>query len=106
MDLGFDEYTDKCLETWIGDHQFERAIIGIVSEGGEILEKLKKHLRGDYDVEELKRKIGPEIGDVLYYLAVTCHLSDHKLSNIASENIKKLADRKKRGKIKGSGDHR
>ena len=34
----FDKYTEGCLTTWAGDHQFERAIIGIVSEGGEILE--------------------------------------------------------------------
>ena len=104
--LSFDDYTEKCLDTWMGDHQFQRSIIGIVSEGGEILEKLKKHLRGDYDEKKLKEMIGPEIGDVLYYLAICCHLSGYKLSDIAQKNIEKLASRKERGKIKGSGDDR
>lgn len=104
--LSFDEYTEKCLDTWSGDHQLQRSIIGVVSEGGEILEKLKKHLRGDYDEEKLKELIGPEMGDVLYYLAVCAHLSGYQLSDIAQGNIDKLASRKARGKLMGSGDHR
>ena len=100
------EYQDKCLNTWYGEEKLVRAFLGVCGEAGELAERIKKHLRGDYDLEELKNRSEKEIGDILYYLAVTAHELGLELDEIATNNILKLAKRDKEGKIKGDGDHR
>ena len=104
MDLN--EYQQKCLNTWHGEQKLVRAFLGVSGEAGELSEKIKKHLRGDYDFEELKKRSGKEIGDTLYYLAVTAHELGFDLGEIAENNIAKLAKRDEEGKIKGDGDNR
>ncbi|MEL7340628.1 MAG: MazG nucleotide pyrophosphohydrolase domain-containing protein [Bacteroidota bacterium] len=47
-----------------------------------------------------------EMGDVLWYLAVGADEFGLSLSEIAAANIEKLASRKARGVIQGSGDDR
>lgn len=100
------EYQKTCLNTWQGEERLIRAFLGISGEAGELSERIKKHLRGDYDFEELRRRSSKELGDVLYYLAVTAHELDLDLDSIATENIQKLAKRKEEGKIQGDGDNR
>jgi uncharacterized protein (UPF0218 family) len=43
--------------------------LGLSSEVGEVEGKLKKFIRGDFELEEFKEKVKPEIGDCLWYLA-------------------------------------
>ena len=104
MDLN--TYKEKCLNTWHGDQKLIRAFLGVAGEAGELSERIKKHLRGDYDVEELKKRSAKEIGDILYYIAVTAHELGLDLNEIAENNIAKLAKRQAEGKIKGDGDDR
>lgn len=104
MDLK--EYQKKCLMTWQGEERLVRTFFGVAGEAGELCEKMKKHMRGDYGLEELKNRTRKEIGDVLYYLAVMAHELDFELDDIASENIAKLAKRQAEGKIQGDGDNR
>jgi NTP pyrophosphatase (non-canonical NTP hydrolase) len=83
-------------------------ILGLVGESGEIAEKAKKIVR-DHDSDFLHFNtddLTKELGDVLWYVAV---LADHfaiPMSEVASRNIAKLADRQERGLIGGSGDNR
>lgn len=104
--MDFHEYQQKCLNTWFGGQKLVRAFFGVAGEAGELSEKIKKHLRGDYDLEELKKRSEKEIGDTLYYLAVTAHELGLDLGEIAENNIAKLAKRAEEGKIKGDGDNR
>ena len=104
--MELNEYQSKCLNTWHGEERLIRSFLGVSGEAGELSERIKKHLRGDYDVEELKNRSFKEIGDVLYYLAVLAHELGLDLNAIAEDNIAKLAKRQKEGKIKGDGDHR
>lgn len=104
MDLK--EYQEKCLVTWGGEQKLIRSFLGIAGEAGELAERVKKYLRGDYGLDELKARSGKEIGDVLYYLAVTAHELGLNLDDIAQQNIAKLAKRQAEGKIKGDGDER
>jgi NTP pyrophosphatase (non-canonical NTP hydrolase) len=50
--------------------------------------------------------ISSEIGDCLWYIAVLADDIGFKLSDIANINLEKLANRKKNGTIRGSGDNR
>ncbi len=104
--MDFYEYQDESRKTWIFDHNndFMRSVLGICGEAGEIAEKVKKDLRGDYKLEA--QEICKELGDLLYYIARVADYYKLDLHTIAVENIKKLQSRKERGKIKGSGDNR
>jgi NTP pyrophosphatase (non-canonical NTP hydrolase) len=104
--MDFKEYQQKCLNTWQGDQKLLRAFFGIAGESGELMERIKKHLRGDYGFEELKSRSYKEIGDILYYVAVTAHELGLDLDAVAADNIAKLAKRQDEGKIRGDGDHR
>jgi NTP pyrophosphatase (non-canonical NTP hydrolase) len=56
--------------------------------------------------DDIKEKIGDEIGDVLWYCAVLADDLGQSLSEIANRNLLKLANRQKLGKLHGSGDKR
>ena len=90
----------------------EQAIIyptlGLTGEAGEVANKVKKIIRDGSNSkdERLVSEIKSEIGDCLWYIAVLASDFDIKLSDIASSNLEKLANRKKNGTIHGSGDKR
>jgi NTP pyrophosphatase (non-canonical NTP hydrolase) len=90
----------------------EQAIIyptlGLTGEAGEVANKVKKIIRDGSDSkdEKLVSEIKAEIGDCLWYIAVLADDFNIKLSDIASANLEKLANRKKKGTIHGSGDTR
>ena len=82
--------------------------MGIAGETGEVVEKVKKIIRGaevlisDEKREDLKK----EIGDVLWYVSQLALQLGLSLEDIATHNIKKLADRAQRGVIHSEGDNR
>ncbi len=114
--MDFKEYQKKALKTLTkGDKTpdilLARIVLGICGESGEIAEKIKKYFRGDSHKlhrKDILRELGlkKELGDLLWYIAVTAKLLKLDLNEIAEENIEKLASRKQRGLIKGSGDER
>lgn len=82
-------------------------------EAGELAEHIGKAMRDDsfgvtsLGLSEPRRElVEKEIGDVLWYLAAAAKEIGTDLSTIAQGNIDKLADRKARGKLGGSGDNR
>jgi len=76
---------------------------GLNSEVGEVSDKIKKWIRdGKIDKDELAK----EIGDVLWYVAILAEDLGYNLSDVAQMNLDKLESRKKRGKLRGSGDNR
>lgn len=87
-------------------------VLKLAGEAGEVAEKVGKLMR-DRDIEDfsnlpqdVKDELIKELGDVLWYIA---RLSGHlgtSLQHVAITNIDKLASRKMRGKLKGSGDNR
>ena len=105
-----DMYQKVALTTAI--YPREQAIIyptlGLTGEAGEVANKVKKIIRDGSDSkdEKLVSEIKAEIGDCLWYIAVLADDFDIKLSDIASTNIEKLANRKKNNTIHGSGDTR
>lgn len=81
-------------------------LVGFLSEAGEVAEVLSDFLGGEIDEEEFAKRIEKENGDALWYLSECATEFGRALSAIAQANLDKLADRKARDKIHGSGDER
>lgn len=82
--------------------------LGLTGEAGEFADKVKKILRDDAGKVSPERRealIG-ELGDVLWYVASCCDELGVSLDDVAKGNLAKLASRKSRGKLQGSGDNR
>lgn len=104
-------YQEKACETAIfpKNKAMEYLTLGLTGEAGEIANKVKKFIRDGAAKDEYLAKrieIGYEIGDVLWYCAVLADELDMNLGHIMEKNLEKLADRKKRGALSGSGDNR
>lgn len=79
--------------------------LGLAGEAGELANKVKKLMR-DGDSFEAREAIKGEVGDVLWYLARFADEMRLDLDFAARWNLDKLASRKARGVIGGSGDTR
>ncbi len=110
-ELTIKAYQTQAQTTYLQESQMtEKGIayttMGLVGEAGEVANKAKKILRGDYQAQEIREQIADELGDVLWYLAMVAYEFDLSLEDIAQANLDKLASRKERGVLKGSGDTR
>lgn len=109
--MNFNEYQIKARETAvypnIGNCLYYPAL-GLAGESGEVAEKVKKMYRDDAGILTPERKdaIKKELGDVLWYVAMTAFECDLKMDEVAEFNIDKLHKRKVEGKLHGSGDNR
>lgn len=79
--------------------------LGLTGEAGEIANKAKKIIRDGGNAEK-RKEIGKELGDVCWYLAVLADELGMNLGQVMENNLDKLADRKARGRLGGSGDNR
>ena len=79
-------------------------IAGLAGEVGELASIFAKHWRGDGDINPDHARA--ELGDVLWFVAILAGELGYSLSEVAENNLDKLADRANRGKLKGSGDNR
>lgn len=82
------------------------AVLGLVGESGEIANKLKKILRGDYAISDIQHSLIAELGDVLWYVAAIAYELDVNLEDVAFKNLDKLAKRYENNTIQGEGDNR
>lgn len=82
--------------------------IGLAEESGEVCGKVKRVVRDDDGIlsQNRREEIKKELGDVLFYVAAQCWEIGIKMSEAAQSNLDKIADRKKRNKMHGSGDNR
>ncbi len=81
--------------------------LGLSGEIGEVHEKIKKLFRDNPDdVLKANKEIMNELGDVVYYATALANIYGRGLQELLELNIKKLDDRQKRNKLRGSGDNR
>ena len=109
--MNFTEYQNLALSTAIYPKKYETIYpaLGLCGEAGEVAEKIKKCIRDDlhnWPDEQFKADLTKELGDVLWYVAALASDLDISLNEIAENNVQKLASRKKRNMIGGSGDNR
>ncbi len=95
-----DTFIDKLVEFQDGDmiwSEPQRLLtggIGICSEGGELLDLVKKLLfQGKEPTPELREKIKLELGDVMWYVQQVLIWGGWSLNEVLAENTKKLSGR-------------
>lgn len=92
-------------------------LVGFVGEVGELFGKIAKHIRkksAEFNnnlldigmTEQEKSDLKAELGDCQWFIAGIATTFGWKLEEVCQENLDKLADRKARGVISGSGDNR
>ena len=109
--MELNEYEQLAMKTAIfpKNESFTYTALGLAGEAGEIANKVKKFIRDGYDVEELEEKksdIADELGDVLWYVAAVAEVMGTDLNSVAKNNLWKLAERQRKGTLRGSGDNR
>jgi len=109
--MDFTQYQQKAQVTAlypnVGNNIYYPAL-GLGGETGEVLNKIKKVMR-DHDnqvSDELREILKSELGDVLWYVAALAFELKLDLNDVAQANVEKLASRRDRGVIQGSGDER
>ena len=110
------DYEEAAMNTAVYDHPPMYPTLGLVGEAGEAADKVKKLYRdeqlslgGDPILElnvETRIEIAKELGDVLWYVTAVASDLGFDLDEIAGMNIEKLNSRKRRGRLRGSGDNR
>ena len=108
----FNEYEEEAMNTAVYDGEVIYPTLGLLSEAGEVADKIKKMMRDEdidlgFDMSEEQRKaVALEVSDCLWYVAALASDLGYSLEDIANMNIEKLRDRKDRNAIHGSGDER
>ena len=113
--MKIDDYSKQAITTLTDNYTYGTITprlmgqaLGLIGESGEVAEKFKKILRDKQGKisETDRQEILKELGDVLWYVNSTAHLLGSSLEEVAKMNNEKLASRKSRGEIHGSGDNR
>jgi NTP pyrophosphatase (non-canonical NTP hydrolase) len=108
--MNFSKYQEEAVKTAIygAENKVNYPILGLVGEAGEIANKYKKVIRDDGGIlqPDKRKALADELGDVLWYMAALANDLGVSLEQVAKDNLAKLASRKKRGVISGSGDKR
>ena len=124
-----DEYQRRTQDTAVYPNQGSfggamYAVTALNEEAGEVAGKVAKFIRkgsgwdellaygngsdfyNEFYPDELVLAVSKELGDVLYQAARVAEEFGLNLSDVATTNIERLADRKKRDVIIGEGDDR
>ncbi len=132
--MELNEYQKAAMSTRLpSSDNFSYMMFGLVEEVGELAGKISKGIRkgvssigldsevaeqmspGDVEAndiyfldaaEDQREAIKKELGDVMWMIAGITDELGWSLEEICRENLRKLADRKARGKIDGCGDDR
>lgn len=89
-----DRYQNDALRTAGDSKGSERLLmgaLGIAGEGGEVADHIKKYRFQGHNLDA--EKLAYELGDLLWYIAVTADEIRMSLSAIAEMNVSKLRSR-------------
>lgn len=122
--LTFREYQSKTAKTAVYREEIDKIVadgdtnmwkllnllyvsLGL-GEVGELQGKIKKIIRDNGGIvnDDMRKDIAKELGDILWYISQTCTELGLAMGDVAELNLIKLASRKERGVLKGSGDER
>lgn len=103
--MRMNDYQTKAMGTLLDSaNNIPYMLLNLSGEVGELHSLFAKHQRdgGDLDFAAAKK----ELGDVLWQVAGVAHVLGYRLEDIAQGNLDKLAARKIKNTLKGSGDER
>ena len=123
--MTLNEYQQQAMTTCLPEAEnFSYMMLNLVGEVGEFAGKVAKAIRKGQvkmkpngntchvisakmeDVIDYNDALKNEAGDILWQLSGLCSVMGWRLEEIAQQNLNKLADRKSRQVIDGSGDNR
>ena len=123
--MTLNEYQQQAMTTCLPEAEnFSYMMLNLVGEVGEFAGKVAKAIRKGQvkmkpngipchvisakvqDVIDYNDALKKEAGDILWQLSGLCSVMGWRLEDIAQQNLDKLADRKSRQVIDGSGDDR
>lgn len=105
-DLKDFDYQEAIKKYRLPSYNAEAAVMGFLSEAGEVAGVFTRLIRGDFSPDMASSKLFYELGDVLWNIAAICNDNGWTLNDVMRANLKKLEDRQLRGKILGVGDVR
>lgn len=79
-------------------------VMGLNGEAGECIDHVKKHLFQGHDLN--RAHMIEELGDVMWYVAITCHAIGASLDDVMERNVDKLKKRYPDGFDKERSLHR
>ncbi len=92
LGLTLREYQTLALRTTVDRcWNLANAGLGLTGESGEAAELIKKHLFQGHELNS--ERLVEELGDVLWYIALTAEILGVGLEDIARKNIEKLKKR-------------
>ena len=123
--MTLNEYQQKAMATCLPEaNNFTYMMLNLTAEVGEFAGKVAKAIRKGQmkmktnanfyygmqmpyeDAKKHMDELAKEAGDILWQLSGLCTVMGWQLEDIAQQNLDKLADRKSRQVIDGSGDNR
>jgi len=123
--MELNEYQKRAMTTCMpSSENFSYMFLNLVGEVGEFASKVAKAIRKGKMIigglacnelsfmhhedryAELEEELKKEAGDILWQLSGLCEVMGWSLEEVAQQNLDKLASRKERNVIDGSGDNR
>jgi NTP pyrophosphatase (non-canonical NTP hydrolase) len=104
--MNFTQYQTEAMSFRLRSADYTYAMLNLGAEAGEVLALEAKMIRDGGNVEEYRRKLKKELGDVLWHIAAIAADNHMDLEDVATANIEKLTSRKANNSIKGNGDER
>lgn len=104
--MNIDEYQKEAMTYRLHTADGLYALLNLAAEAGEVAGVAAKRRRDGGDIEQYRRDISKELGDVMWMVAAVADDYKISLSEICQGNLTKLMSRKQRDKIQGSGDNR
>lgn len=94
--MNFNDYQKEALRTESsGDETIEHRLIngalGLNGEAGEFADLLKKHYYQGHNLDA--DHLAKELGDILWYVAISADAIGYDLDTVASMNVRKLQAR-------------
>lgn len=98
MRMTLNEFQDKAASTWGEGTKYPQEFacaLGLAGEAGEVADLVKKEYFHEHDRDPMK--VLEELGDTLFYLAMTAKYYNWTLEEVAVYNNVKLAKRYPQG---------
>lgn len=83
------------LELFLNQHERLIEAMRVTVQSGKLADYLKKVVHHDHPID--KEKVKKELGDLLWYIALTAHASGLTLNEVAEANVAKLKARFEKG---------